>query len=65
MFRKLKGRRVIISTTAAESFRGTVLSAGLLYVRLSPFEVIAATGGGPAEGIARIPRRIVTWIQEL
>jgi hypothetical protein len=65
MFRKLKGRRVVISTAGPESFRGTVLSVGLFYVRLSPFDVITETGTGAAEGIARIPRRTVTWIQEL
>lgn len=65
MFRKLKGRRVVISTTGPESFQGTVLSVGLFYVRLSPFSVITATGTGAAEGVARIPRRTVTWIQEL
>lgn len=67
MFRGLKGRRVVVSTSADEpGFRGTVLSAGLFALRLRDFEVLARTGQpAAAEGVARIPRRVITWIQEL
>lgn len=69
MFRKLQGRRVVINTTLTESFRGTIERVGLFHVRLRDFEVLDTAGreglGGPAEGIARVPRRHITWIQEL
>ncbi len=68
MFRGLKGRRVVVSTTGTEGFRGTVVAGGLFVLKLRDFEVIAQDPGGqsaPAEGFARIPRRTITWIQEL
>lgn len=66
MFRSLKGRRVVVNTSLTEDFRGTIERVGLFHVRLRDFEVLLAQGGGgPAEGIARIPRRLITWIQEL
>lgn len=65
MFRGLKGRRVVVSTTGPEGFRGTVVAAGLFTLKLRDFEVIAPGNTGLAEGVARIPRRTITWIQEL
>lgn len=65
MFRKLKGRRVVINTTLPESFRGTIVRVGLFHVQLRDFEVLDPSGIGPAEGLARVPRRLITWIQEL
>ena len=65
MFRGLKGRQVVITTTGPEGFRGTVASAGLFTIRLRDFEVVAPANAGPAAGVARTPRRTITWIQEL
>lgn len=65
MFRNLRGRRVVINTTLSESFRGTIERVGLFHVRLRDFEVLDPSGSGAAEGIARVPRRLITWIQEL
>lgn len=65
MFRGLKGRRVLVNTSGTEAFRGTVVAAGLFTITLRDFEVIEAGRSGSAEGIARIPRRTITWIQEL
>lgn len=65
MFRGLKGRRVVINT-AGEGFRGTVISARWGHIRLSDVEVLEPTGDvGHAEGFVRIPRSLITWIQEL
>lgn len=66
MFRNLKGRRVVINTTLTESFRGTIDRVGFFHVRLRDFEVLDGTGdSGAAAGVARVPRRLITWIQEL
>lgn len=66
MFLGLKGRRVVVSTSTTESgFRGTVIGWPLFTLRLRDFEVIGPGGPAPAEGVARLPRRVVTWIQEL
>lgn len=65
MFRGLKGRRVVVSTTGPEGFRGTVERCGLFTLVLREFEVIAPGNSGQAVGLARIPRRTITWIQEL
>lgn len=65
MFLGLKGRRVVVSTSSAEpGFRGTVIGS-LFVLRLRDFEVLGAGAPQPAEGVARIPRRVITWIQEL
>ncbi len=66
MFRKLQGRTVVVNTTAGEAFRGTVLSVGWSFIRLTSVQVVESTGrAGEAEGVARISRKIVTWIQEV
>lgn len=66
MFRNLVGRRVVINTTLIESFRGTIERVGFFHVRLRDFEVLASSGEpGAAAGVARVPRRLITWIQEL
>jgi len=65
MFRGLKNRRVVVNTTGTEDFTGTVAASGLFVIYLRDFEVIAPGNSGPAEGVARIPRRTITWIQEL
>lgn len=67
MFRKLKGRTVVVNTTTDEGFRGTVISATPWVLRLRDCTVLTSSQRttGPAEGIVRISRRIVTWIQEL
>lgn len=65
MFRNLVGRRVVINTTLPESFRGTIDRVGFFHVRLRDFEVLTSAGEGAAAGVARVPRRLITWIQEL
>lgn len=70
MFDNLDGRRVFVSTTFGEGFRGTIEHVGELHLRIRDFEVAAPNGVGgvefvPAEGVARVPRNAVTWIQEL
>lgn len=66
MFRNLAGRRVVINTTLTESFRGTIERVGFFHVRLRDFEVLAGSAEpGAAAGVARVPRRLITWIQEL
>lgn len=66
MFRNLVGRRVVLNTTLPESFRGTIDRVGWFHVRLRDFEVLEPSGAsGRAEGIARVARRHITWIQEL
>lgn len=69
MFRGLKGRLVVVNTTTGEAFRGRVLRAGWFVSRLGTdageFELIDGATAGVAAGVARIPHRIVTWIQEL
>jgi hypothetical protein len=65
MFRGIKGRRVIVNCSTGEAFRGVVISARWRVVRLSGVDVIDGGTEGSAEGVARIPRSIVTWIQEL
>ena len=70
MFDNLDGRRVFVSTTFEEGFRGTIEHVGELHIRIRDFEVAGPNGLGgiaftPAEGVARIPRSAVTWIQEL
>lgn len=66
MFRNLVGRRVVINTTLIESFRGTIERVGFFHVRLRDFEVLDGSGeAGAAAGTARVPRRLITWIQEL
>lgn len=65
MFRNLKGRRVVINTTLTESFRGTIERVGFFHVTLRDFEVLDGSAAGAAAGVARVPRRLITWIQEL
>lgn len=67
MFWGLKGRRVIVNCSTGEAFRGTVLSTWWSWsvIRLAGVEVIDGGTEGSAEGVARIPRHVVTWIQEL
>lgn len=65
MFQSLIGRRVVINTTLPESFRGTIERVGWFHVRLRDFEVLDASGQNECPGIARVPRRLITWIQEL
>jgi hypothetical protein len=66
VFRKLQGRTVVVNTNTGEAFRGTVLAVTGSVIRLTNVQVVEATGrAGEAEGIVRISRRIVTWIQEL
>lgn len=70
MFFDLNGRRVVISTTFGEGFRGTIETVNDAHLRLRDFEVAGHDGMGgvafnPAEGIARIPLDRITWIQEL
>lgn len=64
------GRRIFVGTSFTEDFRGTIERVTDTHVRLRDFEVVGpdATGAPqfhPAEGIARIPRTSITWIQEL
>lgn len=64
MIRKLRGRRVLISTPD-ETFRGRLAVVGLFHVRLHELEVGVNNEFVPAEGAALIPRRRINWIQEL
>lgn len=64
------GRRIFVSTSFHEGFRGTIERVTDTHVRLRDFEVASPDVNGatqfvPAEGIARIPRTSITWIQEL
>lgn len=64
MIRKLRARRVLVSTPD-ETFRGTVDKVGFLFVRLTGFEVATSGSFSPAEGAALIRRSRINWIQEL
>jgi hypothetical protein len=64
MIRKLRGRRVLVSTPD-ETFRGTLVGIGLRHIRLAGLEVAVARDFLPADGHALIPRRRINWIQEL
>lgn len=67
LFRGLKGRDVVVNTTVEDGgFRGTVLTVGLFTVRLSGVTMLHANGRvDELAGIVRLPRSIVTWVQEL
>lgn len=64
MIRKLRGRRVLVSTPD-ETFRGTLVAVGFWHLRLAGLEVAVDREFLPAEGHALIPRRRINWIQEL
>lgn len=69
MFRGLKGRQVVLNTTipGEAPFKGTVAHVGLFHVVLRDFRAILPDGreAPEAQGLARIRRRLITWIQEL
>lgn len=71
MFEDLNGRRVFIATTFDQGFRGTIELVTESHIRLRDFEVATpdpATGAAVftlADGVARIARTSITWIQEL
>lgn len=64
MIRKLRDRRVLVSTPD-ETFRGTLVNVGLWHIRLAGLEVAVDREFMPADGHALIPRRRINWIQEL
>lgn len=64
MIRKLRGRRVLVSTPD-ETFRGTLVAIGFWHLRLAGLEVAVDREFLPADGHALIPRRRINWIQEL
>lgn len=76
LFRRLKGRRVIVNLTTGDAIRGTVIGSGLISIRVSSSELEAAerefdvidgrTGKeGLAHGVARIPFWSIAFLQEL
>lgn len=75
LFRRLKGRRVIVNLTSGDAVRGTVIGRGLVHVRISSvpegeegrsFDLIQGDGvEALAAGVARIPFWAVLFIQEL
>lgn len=65
MFRKLKGRKVVVSTER-DTLRGRVAELGLFHLVLDPFEVgVEGKGWAPAEGRLRVRRRLVLTVQEV
>lgn len=67
MFRGLDGQTVIVNLKGeTAAFRGNVSRRGIFAIRLSGVTVLEPDGRTPAlEGHVRIPRRSVSWIQEL
>jgi hypothetical protein len=64
MFHGLLGRRVILNLESGESFSGRVLSLSRHVVRLQDAAVLAPQEG-PLEGVVRVPRARIVWIQEV
>lgn len=64
MFRKLQGRKAVI-TTAEDTFRGRVAELGPFHLVLDTFEVAIGDQWRPAEGRLRIRRRLVLTVQEV
>lgn len=68
LFRKLKGRTVVINTTDGAAFQGTVSRVAWFVVleltASSAFEV-GSSGFLSVEGTVRIPARFVKWMQVL
>ena len=67
MFRGLTGKRVVMNVSSEDAgFQGTVLEVRWFTVRLRDVTVLEPDGRQVTlPGIARFPRRSVTWIQEL
>jgi|GEM_PF-6930104 len=67
MFRGLIGQTVIVNLKGEPAaFRGTLTRRGIFAIRLSDVSVLEPDGRTPTlEGHVRIPRRSVSWIQEL
>lgn len=76
LFRRLKGRRVIVNLTSGDAVRGVVINHGIIGLRVSSvpdgeegrsFDLIQSSDGREhlAAGVARIPFWSVLFIQEL
>lgn len=65
MFRKLKGRHVIVNMTNGDGFSG-VAAGGWWVLRLTSATFFPAgrREGDTLGGTVRVPARVVQWIQE-
>jgi len=64
MIRKLRGRKVIVSTEQ-ETFRGTLAAVGWFFVRLEPFEFASGDAFVPADGSVLVRRARINSMQVL
>lgn len=65
LFRRLKGRTVIINMTNGDAFQGTVLGGWwVLRLASATFYPSGRREGDTLNGTVRVPARVVQWIQE-
>lgn len=65
MFKGLRERRVALTSTTGELFRGTVTGYGFRYVRLAAVEIAHGQEFEATGASMRFPLRQIAYLQEL